>query len=201
MVLRLDPTFPGARRRLARMLLNATDDRVREHGVLRVRELLDAELEAASHPTSGPNQPTADDLFDLGQTLLDAKRPDDARRVLGQLVLSRASDLHALHLYSVACFTLGGRWREAGIEACRGVLRLDPRFVPAIHNMAVAYTQMRQWNRARYWVRQGLRVEPEDTSLRRLRFKLRLSLIAEAWQAGKFAARLLIPTRPTREHA
>jgi hypothetical protein len=73
--------------------------------------------------------------------------------------------------------------------------------VPAIHNMAVAYTQMRQWNRARYWVRQGLRVEPEDTSLRRLRLKLRLSLIAEAWQACKFAARLLIPMRPTREHA
>lgn len=205
-VLRLDPMFPGARRRLARMLLNAKDERVREHGALRVRELLDAELEAADRlneadgavQSSTPPPTTADDLYDLGQTLLDAQRPDDARRVLGKLVRMRTSDLHALHLYSVSCFMLGGRWRDAGIEACRSVLRLDARFVPAIHNMAVAYTQMRQWNRARYWVRQGLRIEPEDSALRRLRFKLRLSLFAEAAQAFAFVARTLNPMRPTR---
>ena len=78
------------------------------------------------------------------------------------------------------------------------MLRLDPRFVPAIHNMAVAYTQMRQWNRARYWVRQGLRLEPDDAALKRLRMRLRLCVFADLWAGAVFIARALNPMRPER---
>jgi tetratricopeptide (TPR) repeat protein len=198
-VLRLDASFPGARRRLARMLLNARDERVRDHGVLRVRELLDAEVALAEAQTDQEVVASSDELYELAQTLMDAQRPDEARRVLRRALDCRPNDIQAMHLYSVACFTLGGRQREQGIEACRGVLRLDPRFVPAIHNMAVAYSQMRHWKRARYWVRQGLRIEPEDAALRRLRLKLRLALGLEAWHALRFMARTLNPLRPTRE--
>ena len=213
-VLRLDATFPGARRRLAMMLLSAPDAGVREQSSLRVRELLDAELKdvdqewehAAGARDQGrpgergvPAVRAAEDLHELAQVLLDAGRAADAKRVLSRLLQTSTTDIEAMHLFAVACFALGtANDRAAGIEACRGVLRLDPRFVPAIHNMAVAYTQMRQWNRARYWVRQGLRLEPDDAALKRLRMRLRLCVFADLWAGAVFIARALNPMRPER---
>lgn len=219
-VLRLDDAYPMARLRLAMLLLDSPQDNLREHCLLRVRDLLDAELSdvqqqmrapKSSHPEVQADRSLSgltlaepvpsEHVHELAKALLEAKRPDDARRLLRLALDQRAAspDIETLHLFGVSCFALNTHQdRLAGIDACREVLRLDPRFLPAIHNLGVAYAQMRRWSRARYWTRQGLRVEPEDAALRRLRFKLRLCLVIEAFDALKFVARALNPFRPSR---
>ncbi len=170
-VLRLDPQFAPARRRMAALLLH----RARPGDAESARELLQQELDdfkqfADRYP--------ADDLADLGRTLLQAAMLPEARRVLRKLSETRPTDPAALHLYSVAMYELGER--EKGIELCRRVLKLDPKFVPAMHNIAVACVYNGQWSKARYWVHQALLVDPDDSSLRHLRLKLRLHTLMEA---------------------
>lgn len=196
-VLRLDADYPGARRGLARLLLSTGDARGpgRESQTFQARELLEAELKSLAEK---PEFFQASDLEDLAQVLLDVGRPDDARRVLGMLKEQRPSDVQAMHLYSVACFMLGGEWRKVGIESCREVLRLNPGFLPAMHNMAVAFAQMHEWRRARYWVRQGLRIDEDDAALKRLRFKLRFCVLSEIGAGAAWAVRALNPLRPER---
>jgi Tfp pilus assembly protein PilF len=77
-----------------------------------------------------------------------------------------------------------GRIAE-GIDEARRALALQPRFVPAMHNLALAHLREHRWVRARYWVRQALRIEPDDPALRRLRLKLRLHSVLGlgAWAA------------------
>jgi Tfp pilus assembly protein PilF len=93
---------------------------------------------------------------------------------------------------------------EQGIVSAKKALDSQPRFVPAMHNLALAYLRQQQWIRARYWVRQASRVEPDDPSLRRLRIKLRvhtalgttMSIVSKA--AIIFAPIRLLIARPNR---
>lgn len=189
-VVRLEADFPGARRRLAHVLLargNGAD-------AAAARELLRDDAEAWRQR---PEQFSAQEVEELGIVLLDARMPETAREVLGALVRQRPDHVPALHHLAVACFTLGDR--AAGIEMCKRVLKVDQRFVPAMHNMAVAYVYDRQWRRARYWVSQAIRVDPDDSSLKRLRVKLAIHAIAElgAWLGGAAASLFVRRRRPT----
>lgn len=221
-VLRLDPGFPGARRRLARMLLSTGESSVpaglRERsGAVRhqIRELLDEELAQLrrSLPDGGgvPAERAAEsadraELIELAQTLIDAHRCEDARWVLGRLLAEHSSDVEAMHLYAVACFRSGGKSRQGearrlraeGVDVCRALLKLDPRFVPAMHNIAVAHVHEGQPKRARYWVTQALRVDPDDAALRRLRLRLRLSVLADVARGIAWVVAAANPLRPTR---
>ena len=87
----------------------------------------------------------------------------------------------AKHLLGVACLR-DGRAAE-GVEHERAALRIDRRLVAAMHNLAMAALHQEQWTRARYWVRQALKVAPDDASLRRLLLRLRLHRLVEvfAW--------------------
>jgi Flp pilus assembly protein TadD len=170
-VLRLDAQFAPARRRMASLLLHR--NRPKDHDT--ARELLQQELDDfKQHAGQFP----PDELADLGRTLLQATMLPEARRVLRRLTEVRPADPAALHLYSVALYELGER--EQGIDICRRVLKLDPKFVPAMHNIAVACVYEGQWSKARYWVHQALLVDPDDGALRHLRLKLRLHTVAEA---------------------
>ena len=173
-VLRLDPQFAPARRRSASLLLlrgRAGDEDA-------ARELLRQELEDFNQFT---DRYPKDDMAELGRTLLHAGLLQEARRVLHILAEARPTDPTSLHLYSVALYELGER--EQGIDICRKVLKLNPKFVPAMHNVAVACVYNKQWSKARYWVHQALLVDPDDSALRHLRLKLRLHTLAEgaAW--------------------
>ena len=183
-VLRLDPEFPGARRRLARLLQMRAkpEDRGAAETLLR-REL------AAYRQRADTFTPA--DLEDFGELLLDAGLTADASATLKDLVARRPDGASARHLLSVAMLRSGHR--EAGMEEARTVLRLESRFVPAMHNLAMACIHDRQWRRARYWLRQARQIDTDDPSLRRLALLLRLHALAEA--AG-WVARLVIRRRP-----
>lgn len=170
-VLRLDPEYPGVRRRLAACLLARADEGDRE----KARALLTEETREfrASRAEHTPNE-----LAELGTVLLDARMPAEAREALGELVARRPGDLLAWHRLSLACYQIGDR--AAGMDAGRRALEIDAKHIPAMHNLAVACAHDGQWRRARYWVRQGLRVDPGDAGLRRLRLKLRVHRIVEA---------------------
>src|SRR5262245_25298857 len=128
---------------------------------------------------------TPEDMEELAHLLLDAKMPLEARGVLDELAAKRPNSAPVLHALAVSCFQLGDR--AIGLDHSRDVLRLEPRHVAAMSNMAVASLQDKQWTRARYWVRQALRVEPDDVFLRRLRVRLRVHTLAEAlaWAGGR----------------
>lgn len=193
-VLRLDPAYPGARTRLARVML----DRGREEDLPRVRDLLRREQrEAGEDPKAG-----AEEFEELGRLMLQAGVPADSIKAYREALVRQPGNHRAHHGMSVALLETG-RVAE-GIDEARRALSLQPRFVPAMHNLALAHLREHRWVRARFWVRQGLRIEPEDPALRRLRLKLRLATFASlgAWTGrglGRVRRRLsAIFWRPSR---
>ena len=196
-VIRLDPDHPDARRQLADLLLSSgsADD------VRRARELLQTELRAQSRSP----KPDPSSLEELGHLLLDADLPREASRVFERLLELRPNDHKALHHMSVAMLEMGQL--ESGIDSAKAALRLNPRFVPAMHNLALAHLRRGEWLRARYWARQGRVIDPDDASMRRLCVILRIhsvGLIARwmgrACLRGAIIVKGLV-TRPARPQA
>ena len=185
-VLRLDAAYPGARPRLAGLLM----ERGLGEDALRAKRLLIAELKAYRAKPESYDAVAADEL---GQLLLDAGMPSSAASVFERLAETRAGDAAARHHLSVARFQLGQR--DQGVRHAREALRLDPRFYPAMHNLAIASIENGHWLRARYWARQALRIAPDDPALRRLRLKLRLHA---AVGLGRWALRAVGVMRPAR---
>jgi tetratricopeptide (TPR) repeat protein len=183
-VLRLDPEYPGARRRMAHLLHNRArpDDRGAAESLVR-RDL------AAYRQRPESFEPA--EMQELGELLLDTGIVQEAVRVLRDLVRRSPDAAVSHHLLSVALLRSGGH--EEGMEEAREVLRIESRFVPAMHNLAMACIQDRQWRRARYWLRQARRIDPEDSSLRRLSLMFRLHAVAE--MAG-WVVRVFIRRRP-----
>ena len=115
---------------------------------------------------------------ELGRLLLDAELAPQAADVLAALTAQDPANPRAHHLLSVALLQSGRR--TEGMEEARRALRLDPRFVPAMHNLAMACIRERRWTRARYWLRQARAIDTEDASVRRLTLLLRLHAVGEA---------------------
>lgn len=161
---RLDASYPGARRRIAELLLARRPWR----DVERAREILQSELRTLE--SNGDDFDTQA-RHELGALLLEAGLTADAARIFAALTESGADDAQAQHLLSVAYLEMGHL--DRGMDAARAALKLDRGLVPAMHNLAIAYVKQSQWWRARYWVRQGLRVAPDDAPLRRLRVLIR----------------------------
>jgi len=165
-VLRLDKGYPNARTRLASVML----ERGREEDRPRVRELLAQELA----PLSGENereQRSDEDLQDLGRALVLASMRAQAESVYRIIVERAPSSYRAWHGLSVAQLERGAV--EDGIVSAKRSLEYRPSFVPAMHNLVLAYYRQGQHIRAKYWLKQAMRQDPDDASLRRLRLRLR----------------------------
>ena len=185
-VVRLDTEYPGARRRLARLVIEHKLDREAP----RVRDLLMRDAAALRRDSSAFS---ADELEELGHLLLDADMAPEAVRVFRRLLELRPNTVRAHHDLSVALFEVGNS--AGGMEEARRAVRLDQRFVPAHYNMAFACMQQRQWRRARYWIHQARRIDADDPSLRRLLLMLRLHAAMEIVEwVGCFVLR----RRPSR---
>ncbi len=198
-VLRLDKTYPRVRLRLARVLF----ERNREEDLPRIRDLLiqehrtlRASLNADRSSNSNESRVTerCEDLEELGRLMLDAEMEAEAVKVYTAMIGLQPTNHRAQHGLSVALLQ-SGQYDE-GIDAAKRALESQPRFVPAMHNLALAYLRQSQWIRARYWVRQASRVEPDDPSLRLLRIKLRVHSIMGTglWGARKVGS-VFMPLR------
>jgi tetratricopeptide (TPR) repeat protein len=162
-VLRLDPDSPAARRRLAGLLL----DRGREEDLPRAVDLLRTELGVHRRE---PDRFDADARRELGELLLDAHLTREAVEVFRGVLALREGDHAAHHDLAVALFESGAI--DEGLAQEREALVFEPRFVPAMHNLAVAHLRRNQWRRARFWTRRAAKIDPEDPGLRRLRVRL-----------------------------
>jgi len=195
-VLRLDKTYPAVRRRLARVLFL----RNREEDLPRIRDLLAYEHRAihkaeqskkitAVEPEIDQHQLVSktEDLEELGRLLLDAEMINESIRIYTEMISLQPTNHRAHHGLSVAL--LESSQTDSGIAAAKRALEFQPRFIPAMHNLALAYLRQGQWIRARYWVRQASRVDADDPSLRRLRLKLRFhtALSVMTWFGRKLA--------------
>ncbi|MEL6497948.1 MAG: tetratricopeptide repeat protein [Planctomycetota bacterium] len=184
-VAKLDPTYGGVRRRLARVHLGFGSKRdIRLARVLARQELADIRREADSAEF--------EDVHELAELLLELSLAREAEACCALMVASKPSDATGHHLLSVAAFASGRT--TAGIAAARHSVRLRPDFIAPMHNLAVAYLRRGEILRAKYWVRHGLEIESEDEGLRRLRAYMRFHSIRSA--CGRLAM-LLRPTRRT----
>jgi len=209
-VLRLDKSYSGVRRRLARVLFmrNRDEDlpRIRDLLAFEHRSILKTNLSsqlANKSEVIDQHQLVSriEDLDELGRLLLDAEMIDESIRIYTEMIALQPSNHRAHHGLSVAL--LEADHIDAGITAAKRALEFQPRFIPAMHNLALAYLRQRQWIRARYWVRQASRVDADDPSLRRLRLKLRFhtGLSIMTWLArrcSKLARSIWIVGRPRR---
>lgn len=172
-VVRLDPAYGGARRKLASVLLA----KHRQSEQKRIADLLKDETNDVKRDGTAF---TNDDLDELLGLLLDAGMPAEAEAIARKLIDRKPGDAAAHHHLSMAQFGLG---RVAqGVVSARRALRLKPDFVAPMHNLAVAHLRRGEISRARYWVQQGLAIEPEDRGLRRLRTYLRVHAIRSLGQ-------------------
>jgi len=170
LVLRLDPAHSPSRRRLAGLLARRGD-------LLDAQRLLHRELRSLDHDAAGFSDA---DLEEFGSLLLDAQMPNEAIIALRILIDRRPDSARAHHTLAVACLSTGDL--TTGLESCRVALRIDPEYVPAMHNVALALMRDGQWLKARRWVRKARLIDPDDPSLRRLRAKLWLHGIAQAYR-------------------
>jgi tetratricopeptide (TPR) repeat protein len=137
--------------------------------------------ESGSAGATGHIRFTPEDLDFFGRVLLDARMPREARIVLEDLLSARPAEnvppADTLHALSVACFMLGDR--AAGVRWARRALRIEPKLTSAMHNIAVACVECRNWRRARLWLARAIATDPDDAALRRLRVKVRVRAAAE----------------------
>jgi Flp pilus assembly protein TadD len=130
-----------------------------------------------------------DVVLELGELLLDARLLKDATCLLVSYCERKPDDAEALHLLAAAYFQQGNR--GLGMQASRRSLRLDPKRVSALHNMALACVQEGRWARAGSYLKRGLEIAPDDHSLRRLQMTIRLKWAVglARWVVGRAGSR------------
>lgn len=201
-VMRLDGEFPGVRRRLAGIRLSRNSSSSGDAAA--AHELLAADF--TSFLERGSTWPD-DAVSELGAMLLEAKMFAESRRVFETLVQRSPGREEAKHNLGVACLQSGDR--RTGIDLCREVVRLNPKHINAMYNLAVAHFEDGNLKRAGYWASAAALIEPEDALVRRLRLKLLLFRAVEfasqaAWRIASCFGRRRTPTTvqaTTREQA
>jgi len=174
LVYRLDPGFPEIRLALAEALL-ARGESVGARSVL-ADEYTD--LRGAAEGVTW----TAAQLDRLGGLLLETAQAQMAIDVLERAVASAAVGLlgesgaapgsnviSAATLRRLAAAYFLEHRIEEGARVARRVLRVDPRCVVSMHNLALAAMRRGQLQIAHGWIARGLRVDRHDAGLRRLR--------------------------------
>jgi Flp pilus assembly protein TadD len=67
---------------------------------------------------------------------------------------------------------------DEGIEQERRALKALPKYMLAMHNLALAYLMKKDVMRARFWLREAMDIAPDDQQLRQLHGKLRWAHLA-----------------------
>ena len=91
--------------------------------------------------------------------------------------------LRTLRVLAVTLFA--SERTDEGAAVSRKVLRIDPTCISSMHNLSLAAVKNNRYASAWGWVTRGLRHDPLDNDLRRLRSRL-------IWEGiGKFCKKLL----------
>jgi tetratricopeptide (TPR) repeat protein len=165
LVRRLHPSHPIAGLRIAQTLLSMhRPAAARPH----LHEYLDS-MQDSSMPDPAPEE-----WLHVAELFLASGEPEVCATQLQQL-LSTLEDgnplkVKSLRLLAVALFT--NDKIDNGASVSRKVLRLEPTCIASMHNLALASMKNNRFRSAWGWVRRGLRQDPLDNDLRRLRSRL-----------------------------
>ncbi|MCH2162667.1 MAG: tetratricopeptide repeat protein [Phycisphaerales bacterium] len=171
-VRRLDPDTPLVRRRLAEALL----------GCERLDDARDQLVEAFDR-VAEDEEP--EELDRLGELLLRVDLNTEARTLYERIVLNGTETPETLCRLAVCRFRCGDR--TEGIAMSRRVLRINPECLRSMHNLALAALEEGRLLSAARWVERGLRIDPCDDELRRVRSRV-WTRMAVRWTLGLPAA-------------
>ncbi|MBT4530892.1 MAG: tetratricopeptide repeat protein [Phycisphaerae bacterium] len=161
LVRRLQPNHPTACLYLAQSLLAM-------HRPTAAKPLLQEYVERMDDKAS------AQEKIHIAELLLSSGEPILATSLLKPLSkdIPEKDPLKSrcLRLLAISLFSSGNI--DEGAAVSRKVLRFDPKCIPSIHNLALAAVKDDRYRAAWGWVRRGLRVDPLDNDLRRLRSRL-----------------------------
>ena len=161
-VLKIDRTYSGAHLRIAQIYLQQND---------RSEALFHGNCELAQQS----NQENI--LVELGHLFMELDQLASAQTAFKRVVTTNPQNATARHELAVTLLTAGRL--DEGIEQARIVLRIQPKFMLAMHNLAMAYLSKKDFTRARYWLREALDIAPEDPQLARFQTRLRLAAFIE----------------------
>jgi tetratricopeptide (TPR) repeat protein len=160
-VLRRDRRFIGAHLKIAR-----------------IHHRLKNQPEALYHANCELSQPEVDNntLLDLGNLLMDLGQIDSAQTALRRLLEQDSQNADARHSLAVAML-LADRLDE-GIQQCKLALKIQPKYMLAMSNLALAYMSKYDFTRARFWLTEAMSIAPDDVQLRQIQHRLWLE---SAW--------------------
>ncbi len=111
-------------------------------------------------------------LLELGHLFMDLGQLDSAQTAFRRLLETNPRNADARHSLAVSML-LAGRLDE-GVAQCKLALKIQPKYMLAMSNLALAYLSKRDCVRARYWLREALDIAPDDPQLRQISQRLRL---------------------------
>lgn len=167
-VRRLDPDTPLVRRRLAEALLGC--DRL-DDARIQLIEAYDRVSESES----------CEEIDRLGDLLIRVNLISEARTLYEELASEPTATVDLLRKLAVCRYRSGDRIE--GAATSRRILRLDPSCIRSMHNLALAALEEGRLLSATRWVSRGMRVDPTDTGLRRVRSRV-WTRLAIQWTLG-----------------
>ncbi len=171
LVYKLDPEFPQIRLNLATARLEmGKHEEARRCLREELERLRMARAERQTFPT---------DMQRFGDLLLQAGMYEAAGVIIEQGIDREGESPEMLRTLALARYALNDR--DAGTAASRRALRLDPKCVRSMHNLALAALHDNRLRTAAGWIHRGLAVDRHDEGLRRLRARLILRA------SGRFA--------------
>jgi Flp pilus assembly protein TadD len=129
--------------------------------------------EAGFHSNCELTQQTTDEhtLLELGILFTDLNQFAPAEVTFRRVLEANAQNAAARHHLAVLLLK-SGRVDE-GIEQERRALKALPKYMLAMHNLALAYLMKKDVMRARFWLREAMDIAPDDQQLKQLQGKLR----------------------------
>ena len=155
--LAVNPQHQGSHYRLGECFLMSQQ-------IPNAREHLLAELRFS------PDQP--DVLLDLGCLLEQAGLATEAMNCFERVIDLKPRDIRGYQNLSL-CYYLTGLI-EQGMDLSRKVLEMDPHYVPALHNLAYASLQKRNYKQAQNFLTQACQSAPHDCHLKSLKRSIKL---------------------------
>jgi len=190
LVHKLDSRYPHIRLALAEAMLKR--GQIEPARRLLIGELEQYDSEPDDDESSMPYH-HADDLRRLSEALLAANLSAQAATVL-----ERAIELHGeqpLVLQKLALARLRTGELDLGTATCRRALRLGGDVCICSYNLALAAMYQGRLVEAGGWLKRGLRHQPEDEGLRRLRMRLWFAWAAHVIRGAIFNRRFWRRTR------
>ena len=169
LVLKLDESYPNVRFKLGKALLR----RGRKEAGARYLESQFNVIQQLGHADMSPA-----DLSEFGALLIEAGLPRLATELHEMDMASRGETASRLRELALAKFNAGDR--AGGVAASRRVLRLDPRCVRSMHNLALSAIEDGRLRTAAGWISRGLQIDRHDEGLRQLRGRLCIEILAAA---------------------